>query len=412
MSNKIFPIQTATACQLKWAYSTVYLNTMTTASCCMAHIHKFDLESFDFHNTPEKIRDRELMLEGHWPRRGCEFCKDAEAIGSPSDRTIFNNWPEYQAPQELFVNPSATKVTPRTLQLYWGNKCNLKCVYCFPVFSSQINNENKKYGRFFKQGVGIPDFSSFGDPLPEAVEKLNSYIVSNIVHIDHIMILGGEPLIQKETYKILDLLRSVDCSHLKLHINSNLTIDHDFFKNFIDKVLALKVKEIQLIGSLDCVGPQAEYLRNGLQLDQWFKNFEYAQYQTEIVLNIHSTLTCLNTKSLPDLVDKINQWSKFRPVFWDLKEVQGRQYLDYKIFGPWLLDQGIKSAIELFNAEKNPDKEHFKNSYQRIITGLQQSQPDLTAQQQCKIYLEELDRRRGTDYRVIFPEIAQQLESL
>jgi hypothetical protein len=55
LAHRAFPIQTKTACQLKWTWSTVFLTTGTTASCHRTNHHEFDKEVFDFHNTPEKI---------------------------------------------------------------------------------------------------------------------------------------------------------------------------------------------------------------------------------------------------------------------------------------------------------------------------------------------------------------------
>ena len=82
-----FPISTATACQSKWTWSTIYLNQLATASCHRVQPLAIDPENFDdFHNIPKKIADRELMLEGKWPQGGCEYCGDIERAGGWSDR--------------------------------------------------------------------------------------------------------------------------------------------------------------------------------------------------------------------------------------------------------------------------------------------------------------------------------------
>jgi hypothetical protein len=58
LPNKKFPIYTETACQLKWSWSTVYLTTENTASCHRTNHHRFDTDTFDFHNTPSKLKHR------------------------------------------------------------------------------------------------------------------------------------------------------------------------------------------------------------------------------------------------------------------------------------------------------------------------------------------------------------------
>jgi hypothetical protein len=71
MSHKYFPIKTSTACQLKWTWSTVYDYYNGTTSSVVIEYHSDVLstvENFDnFHNTPKKLKDRELMLQGQWP---------------------------------------------------------------------------------------------------------------------------------------------------------------------------------------------------------------------------------------------------------------------------------------------------------------------------------------------------------
>ena len=39
-------------------------------------------------------------------------------------------------------------------------------------------------------------------------------------------------------------------------------------------------------------------------------------------------------------------------------------------------------------------------------------EPNVVRQKQYKIYIEELDRRRGTDYKKLFPSIAEWLETI
>jgi hypothetical protein len=67
--TKYFPIKTATACQSKWAWSTIWINKGASASCHRVDPTPFDYEDFDnFHNLPKKLDDRRLMLEGNGPQ--------------------------------------------------------------------------------------------------------------------------------------------------------------------------------------------------------------------------------------------------------------------------------------------------------------------------------------------------------
>ena len=136
LKNRRFPIVTETACQLKWTWSTIFLTTETTGSCHRTDHHRFDTDLFDFHNTPRKLNDRQRMLQGQWPERGCDYCRNIEAAGGASDRITNLDFPGIHAPPELDTDPHSVTVTPRMLEVYFDNVCNLKCLYCGPYFST------------------------------------------------------------------------------------------------------------------------------------------------------------------------------------------------------------------------------------------------------------------------------------
>lgn len=419
MTQKIykrFPIHTATACQLKWSHSTVFLTELKTASCHRVNHNSFDLDTFDFHNTPEKIRDRNLMLQGQWPKNGCEHCKDIEDAGGTSDRMIHLNFHGFRAPPELESNPSATKVTPRVLEIYFSNTCNLKCIYCVPAFSSQINQENKIHGPFNNNGVSIPAYEPLPEDYPLAQSKMFSWLDQNIDSLDKILVLGGEPFIQKQSQQLFEYIKTKSLPNLDLVIFSNLTIDHEKFKEQISllKTLQLtsKLNQINIIGSIDCWGEPAKYVRNGLDLDLFEKNFNYLLHQTDFVLNINSTLSCLTIQSLPELIQKINHWSSHRIIYWSFMKVGGRQYLHPSIFGPQILDLGFTKALNEYQTFNDPEKIAYLDYFKGIEKELSVSVPNVDKQRQLKTYLVELDRRRNTDYTVIFPEISKLLQDI
>jgi len=416
MNQKIFPIKTATACQLKWSHSTVFLTRLTTASCHRVNTDKFDLDTFDFHNTPEKLQARSLMLEGKWPGHGCEHCKNIEDSGGASDRMLHLDFPGITAPPELNSDLTATRVTPRILEIYFSNVCNLKCVYCIPKFSSQINQENTKFGSFVKNGVRLPGKVEIPEEFALATDKMFEWLDKNIHSLNKLLILGGEPFIQKETKRLLDFIEQRQLPNLDLVLFSNLTIQHENFKKQIDQLQQIKItsnlNQINLIGSLDCWGPQAEYIRNGLDLKLFEKNFIYVLTNTDITLNINSALDPLTANTMPDLVSKINEWSKIRTVYWSLMKTGGRDFLHPTVFGPQVLSLGFQKAIDQFDDLGDIDKANYKNYFQGIVSEIRDSKPDIDLQRKLKTYLLELDRRRGTDYVSTFPALASLLKDI
>lgn len=405
---KKFPIETATACQLKWSHSTVFLTELKTASCHRVQHNHFNLDTFDFHNIPEKLNDRKLMLEGKWPGRGCEHCKSTEDAGGTSDRMLHLDFHGYRAPPEVDSNLTAINVTPRQLEIYFSNTCNLKCIYCNPRFSSKINEENRKFGPTVKPlGVKFPGYVQLPEEVPVAVDKMFNWLDSNIHNLDQLLILGGEPFIQKETERLLNFLVGKDLPNLDLIIFSNLMIDHNKFVSYVDKLRNIKnINQLTIIGSIDCWGPTAEYIRNGLNLELFDKNYTYLVEHTNINLVINSCLSNLSIFEMPALVEKINQWSGIRTVYWSMMKVGGIASMHPFAFGPELANYGFNQSVKLFDPMGDPEKLSYKEYFKGLEKEFASSSEDVHAQQQLKIFLTELDRRRGTDYTKTFPVIA------
>jgi hypothetical protein len=125
MANKYFPIKTETACRLKWAWSSLYLNSGVTGSCHRASISNLTTENvFNFHNTERKLIDRQAMLDGKWPGHGCEYCRDTELAGGYSDRQYQIDIPGVY-PKELDIDPTKIQVEPVLLDVFFNNICNL-----------------------------------------------------------------------------------------------------------------------------------------------------------------------------------------------------------------------------------------------------------------------------------------------
>jgi sulfatase maturation enzyme AslB (radical SAM superfamily) len=256
LANRVFPIKTNTACQLKWNWSTIYLTTEQTASCHRTNHHKFDTNTFDFHNTLSKLDDRQRMLDGQWPRQGCNYCQDIEQAGGQSDRITNLDFPGIHAPPELDLDTGAIYVTPRILEVYFDNTCNLKCVYCGPHFSSLWDAENVKFGlKPFDKSVNLESNK----------QKIFAWLREHGHNLTNFNILGGEPLYQQELDQCLDLFEQYPAPELKLQIFTNLNAKLERVQDTVTKVKRLIdnncLREFEVTASLDCWGAPQEYAR-------------------------------------------------------------------------------------------------------------------------------------------------------
>jgi len=402
--KKVFPINTETACQYKWTWSTLYLSQGQTNSCHRVNGGRLDEWNFkNFHNLPEKIRDRELMLDGKWPENECNYCKRIEDAGGISERSGYINTLD-MVPPELELDPTATTVTPRILEIYFSNVCNQSCVYCSPMFSSVIEQELKKFGplsnRYFLDGNWSPH------PLYNQWKKeFWEWMHENSTHLYDFQVLGGEPMFQPEFNECLDFFETHSNPRLNWKMFSNLKHDTKQFKKKIEKIAELvrtsKIDRFELVCSIDCWGPEQEYARNGMTLENWEENFEYVLGIPEIRIFIQSTISPITLPTAYQLVDKIIKWNERKPVHQGWNVVANPPFLDPSIFGHYMteyVDKLIESAEKL----KRP---HFPDiSYlEGFGVQIKNAKVNLEMLKELRDYLDELDIRRNQNWRSIYP---------
>ena len=399
--NQPFPIKTATACQLKWNWSTLFLTTGQTSSCHRTDHHKFDTDTFNFHNTPSKIDDRKQMLAGKWPKRGCDYCIDIERAGGQSDRITNLDFPGIHAPVELKNNPLATQVTPRILEIYFDNTCNLKCVYCGPYFSTLWDAENIKHGDSpFQKDANFADNK----------QKIFEWLKVNGHNLTNFNILGGEPLYQRELEQCLDLFEQYPAPELKLQIFTNLNAKLKYVEKIVSRVRSLIdkkcLREFEVTASLDCWGPEQEFVRFPLNLKTWQTNFEYLLSHDWINLIISSTITPLSVKTLPDLLEKIQEWNKVRKVHHYQNSVNGPSYMYVDIFGD-IFSEDFDLALS-FKPENTPEEISSKNYLEGIAKQSKSREPNVVEIDKLFKFLNKMDIRRNTNWRAIFPWLATE----
>jgi hypothetical protein len=234
-------------------------------------------------------------------------------------------------------------------------------------------------------------------------------------------ILGGEPFLMRELDDSIEFWRTHPNPDLTFSIITNLNIPTERFERYIRQfeklVLGNKIWRLQLTASLDCWGDEQEYVRYGLDLATWQRNFELLLNRPWIVLSINSAVSALTIKSMPQLLAKINEWNRGQTAV-----IQG---LDR--------ERRAEPILHSFNTTGQLDDpykfgSYFEQDMQRILalmptaTEDQQRQRDVmsgiaqqlsaTATDTAKIkeltrYLDQLDARRQTNWPSLFPWLAE-----
>ena len=405
-----FPINTATACQSKWTWSTIYLNQLSTASCHRVKPLSFELEDFDnFHNIPKKLQDRQLMLEGKWPKGGCEYCQVIEEAGGHSDRQ-HNLEIRGLTPPELETDFTAVNVSPRIVEIFAQNTCNLSCIYCNGNLSSQIQRENVKYGNFNSNGVKIPIITTPTQAAKEYFDRFISWLERNVGTLVRLHLLGGETFIQHELMtSVLDILEKRPNPDLQFCIFSNLNVPDSAWDRYVPRILDLQkrgyIKYFDLTASIDCWGPEQEYVRSGLNLEKFEKRFAWAADQdpTRLRLNVNQTVTGMTIKTMPGLIEKIKQYSKNRHIGHYFQFYTGTHMFQHpNIFSYSMWEKDFETILAAMPTDTIEQQEAIPRmiGLQRY---LQQSvNHNHNEIEKLHVYLDELDRRRGTDWNKLF----------
>lgn len=277
-------------CVAKWKQVTIHLQNGQTHSCHHPGTHKIPLEELKenvtaLHNTNTKKKLRKEMLEGERPLE-CDYCWKIEDANPDniSDRVIksADDW-AYSELQELARLPWDADINPSYMEVSFGNECNFRCAYCFPHISSSIMAEQLKYGpsqlfpnhtiEILKEKGHFPYSKDQHNPYVEAFWEWWPKLRNDL---NVFRITGGEPLLNPNTFRFLDAIIENPLPELNLAINSNLGIPknaYDLFLKKINHIVSHKlVKSFQLYTSVDTHGPNAEYIRYGLNYNEYLDN--------------------------------------------------------------------------------------------------------------------------------------------
>ena len=419
IEKKYFPIKTDTACRQKWAWSTLFLNSGLTASCHRASTSELTEENFlNFHNTDRKLADRQLMLAGKWPGHGCEYCRDVENEGGHSDRMFQLSIPDVY-PLELAHDQTLTKIDPVILEVFFKNTCNLACVYCKATLSSRIEGEDNKFGS--PLSLFAEDFESSAakkDQYENLTPLFWQWLDQGYKKLKRISVLGGEPFIQEDFHKLVDYIENNANPELEFLIISNLIIKKEILVDFVIRIKKLligkKLKRIEILASVDCWGPEQEYIRYGFNCDKFEENFKFLLDQNFISLGLQSTVTSLSIPSMPKLAKKIIEWNDKREIQWytglvipDGDHILSPYFLKYDIFKD-ALDETVNYLSKL-------NEKHYQTTqmFLGIANKLKSiNKKNIGKQQKLIIYLNEIDRRRNLNWKKTFPWLAENLKDV
>lgn len=313
-------------CTMKWLHQTLYLHTGDNHSCYHPRPHHIPLEEIAkdpsaLHNTEWKKQQRKTMLEGGRPGE-CYYCWNIEDLPGEhiSDRMIHSS-SDFSEPliEKLAELPWDAPVNPRYLEVSFGNGCNYRCGYCCPQASTMWMEEIKKHGNYdltYNQyGIEFLKSGNYYGPKDENpyIEAFWKWWPSLKKDLHTLRITGGEPLMNPGAMQFFDLLEDEPSPHLEITLNSNLGVSFDRIDRLITRVDSLvkqkKIRKFSFFTSIDSWGPQAEYMRTGLNCDHWERNMKEVIKMGSTV-NLMCTYNVLCVTNFQKLLHKVIEWRK------------------------------------------------------------------------------------------------------
>lgn len=426
-----------TFCLAKWYHANIYLQTGETHSCYHPPPHKIDLDRISttasaLHNTDAKKMERREMLMGSKPS-GCQYCWNIENLGSDhvSDRHIRNG--AIYSPERLSDVKKfgwGFNVNPEYVEISFGNECQMSCVYCHPKASSAWYKEIEKHGPYTDSQIHRQDI----DWLDIRKEEDNPYVAAwwrwwpdLAPNLNILRITGGEPLIHNSTWRLFDHLDSNPQPKLDINLNSNLSVKTILVDRLIERTSRLhsegKIKWFDLYTSIDTWGPQAVYIRNGMDLATWEHNIDSFLTKTVFPVSLMITYNALSVSSFISLLEKILEFRK-RYNYKDPTKTQRVKFDIPHLKEPYIFDMLILPKDEYLpyvercyefigdNMADNDNKkfsslEHSK--FKRILEYMRNTDYDddklKRARKDFHGWITEHDRRHGKSFVDTFPDM-------
>jgi len=320
--QQILDTKSASFCAAKWYNATIWLGSGQTTSCHHPLPHAVDPEAIKtnpsaLHNTPRKKQERAQMQQGQRPT-GCEYCWKIEDIGrnNISDRVYKSRIYPLEDLSHAYHTPADQDINLRTLEIAFDRTCQLACSYCNPAFSSTWVRDIRQHGAYtnlvsdgrnhFTHAHDSSQLYRFGETNPYVEAFFKWWETDLHQTLQELRITGGEPLMSGDTWKLLNWFRdNPGRSQTRLAINSNLGPGVD-----LDRLLtSTQDIPLDLYTSMESVGSQAEYIRDGLDYSLWVQNMIRLIDSGRLRgLHVMCTVNALCLDSLPDLLTVFMRW--------------------------------------------------------------------------------------------------------
>jgi Radical SAM superfamily len=284
----------ATMCLAPWVHT--YLSPQTERRMCCASREpaqnfqqyidvaagtgRYIPMTLEEHWNSEHMRSvRRRMIAGETLPE-CEVCND-KLLNTSVYRSYFDQLFGHKYDYNVVINATDetgyTTMKPVSWDYRFTNLCNFKCRMCGDMLSSSWETEQKQHNmvdwsnpkNIWMQPEVKKQIETFQD---REVEAEFSQAVEEH-RVEEIYWVGGEPLMYEQHWRYMQrIIELGDGPNVYARYNTNLSrVDYRGVNLYRD--ILSKLRDWQVCASLDGTGRIGEYIRTGLNYDQWLRNF-------------------------------------------------------------------------------------------------------------------------------------------
>jgi hypothetical protein len=243
----------------------------------------------------------------------CEVCNN-KLLNTDVYRSYFNGMFAHKYAEAMAQTDTdgRTDMQPVSWDYRFSNLCNFKCRMCGDMLSSAWESEQRQHDMIDwtnpKNGWMLPEvrreISKFQDTQIESefAEAVEQHRVEEIYWV------GGEPLMYEQHWRYMKrIIELGDGAKLYARYNTNLSrVDYGGVNLYRD--ILQHVQDWQICASLDGTGATGEYIRTGLDYDQWCRNFAQGldvvthrrQMRIDFTLTLPGLFEMVNIQALAD----------------------------------------------------------------------------------------------------------------
>ena len=428
-------------CLAKWQQVSLHLPTGLNNSCYHPPLHQIDADVVKInpaalHNTKHKKEQRKIMLRNERPTE-CSYCWTQEDLGNLSDRHYRSGEPWAAEHFDRIVNSTGDEdVTPSYVEVNFNHACNLKCSYCSPQFSSSWEDEIQRWGAYpTNEPHNDPShFNGRRKPIP--TREHNPYVdafwewwPTLYPKLKHFRMTGGEPLMDRNTYRVFDYILALPNPDLHIDVTSNFSVDEALWIKYLGYVKQLcntNIEHFMQYVSLDSGNAkQASYIRHGMDFQRVSRRTAefLGQIPNRNSLTFIITMSNLNILGLKNLLESILDLRElysdtYQRVWFDTPILRTPTWQSLQILPPVYASR-LQDIVDWMTIKLETPEHPFRGfkdyevqRLQRVVDWMKEGSKldtDYVTMQRADFYrfFNEHDKRRETDFLKTFPEMRE-----